>query len=120
MLFSRAPDSTRLSDLIENVLEPEISPGVDEDDEKIKKIKLFKEKIKFYRATGLPGIKVFLKAERVPRAHSRFYELDITQSLCENLSKKAIIEFPTVYLVLNDHASIYETIDSGMILHFIQ
>lgn len=45
---------------------------------------------------------------------SRFYELDVRLSLKENLENKTIIEFPTIYIILNDHSYMYEIIDTGM------
>ncbi|KAF7995135.1 hypothetical protein HCN44_004607 [Aphidius gifuensis] len=92
-------DTTRLSDLVEEILN---SSSLTQENNSIKNIKLFHEKIKFYRATGLSGIRVLLKAEN----------LDVTSSLRENLSKKTIIEYPTIYLVLKDHSDMYEIIDS--------
>lgn len=44
----------------------------------------------------------------------RFYELDITLSLKENLENKIIIEFPIIYVILKDHSYMYEIIDTGM------
>lgn len=43
----------------------------------------------------------------------RFYELDLTLSLQENLKNKTIIEFPIIYVVLKNHSDMFEIIDSG-------
>lgn len=43
----------------------------------------------------------------------RFYELDFTLTLKENLENKTIIEFPTLYVILKNHIDMYEIIDTG-------
>lgn len=54
-----------------------------------------------------------LKAEKVKKSDSRFYELDLTETLQDNLRNKKIIEFPIVYVILKDHIDMYEIIVSG-------
>lgn len=54
----------------------------------------------------------------------RFYNLDLTLTLKENLENKTIVEFPTLYVIMKDHSDIYEIIDTGkcivcMIIIFI-
>lgn len=43
----------------------------------------------------------------------KFFELDPTESLAENLSGKCIVEFPIVFVVLKDHAYNFEIITPG-------
>lgn len=50
---------------------------------------------------------------------TRFYELDVTCTLQENLENKTIIEFPTIYVILKDHSYAYEIIDTGMLFIYI-
>ncbi|XP_015126846.1 box C/D snoRNA protein 1 isoform X2 [Diachasma alloeum] len=107
----RALETSRLSDLLDNILDPLMnSNNVTADD--MKERELVADKLQFYCSSGLSGIKVFLKAEKVKKSDSRFYQLDVTESLKENLANKTIIEFPIIYIALNDHAHIFETIDS--------
>lgn len=43
----------------------------------------------------------------------KFFELDPTESLAENLSGKCIVEFPIIFVVLKDHAYNFEIITPG-------
>ncbi|XP_063972611.1 box C/D snoRNA protein 1 [Diachasmimorpha longicaudata] len=106
----RALESVRLSELLENILDPLNCKNPPTDDPKAKE--LLADKLQFYSSSSLSGIKVFLKAEKVKKSDSRFYELDVTESLKENLANRTIIEFPIIYVALKDHAHMFETIDS--------
>lgn len=108
-ITAKVLDTTRVSNLIEEILN---SSELTQDNNHIQSIELFHDKIKYYRAIGLSGIKVLLKAENVERAFSKYYELDVRSSIRENLSRKTIIEYPTICLVLKDHSHMYEIIDS--------
>lgn len=44
---------------------------------------------------------------------SRFYDLDFTLTLKENLENKTIVEFPTLYVIMKDHSDMYEIVDTG-------
>ncbi|RZB39461.1 box C/D snoRNA protein 1 [Asbolus verrucosus] len=68
------------------------------------------EKLQYYQAADLPGVKVLLKAEQ--KSGKKFYEMDPTYTLKECLRNKLIIEHPTIHLVLRDQASFYNIIDS--------
>jgi len=46
----------------------------------------------------------------------RFYDLDITLSLQENFENKTIVEYPTLYVIIKDHSSAFDIIDSGKLL----
>ncbi|XP_011302402.1 box C/D snoRNA protein 1 [Fopius arisanus] len=106
----RALETSRISDLLDNILDPLICNEASADD--MTQRKVLADKLQFYRSSGLSGIKALLKAEKVKKSDSRFYELDITDSLKENLANKTIIEFPTIYITLKDHADMFEIIDS--------
>lgn len=108
----RALESTRLSMLIEEILDPTKSVENKNDIEELNLRKLLNARLQFYQAAGLSGIKVLLKAEKVVKSDLKFYELDIRLSLKENLENKTIIEFPTIYIILNDHSHMYEIIDT--------
>jgi len=43
----------------------------------------------------------------------RFYDLDLTLTLQENLENKIIVEFPTLHVVMKDHSNMYDIIDTG-------
>ncbi|KAK0082182.1 hypothetical protein PV325_010922 [Microctonus aethiopoides] len=110
-ITKRALQSERLSSLVENILEPLKSTSEPEDDD-VQSKEILHNKLQFYRAAGLTGIKVLLKAEQIKKSNYKFHILDLTLSLQENLARKSIIEFPTIYIVLKDHLDVYEIIDS--------
>lgn len=43
----------------------------------------------------------------------RFYELDVTLSLGENLENRTVVEYPTFYIIMKEHTDMFEIIDSG-------
>ena len=108
----RASETSRLSNLAEQILDPLSSLENKNDIEELNLRMILNDRLQFYRATGLSGIKFLLKAERVVKSDSKFYELDVTLALKENLEKKIIIEFPTIYVILKDHSGMYEIIDT--------
>lgn len=69
------------------------------------------EKLQFYQAAGLYGVKVFLKAEE--KRGNKFYQVDVNSSIKEVLHNKIIIEYPTFHVILKDHENSYDVIDSG-------
>lgn len=68
-----------------------------------------KEKLQFYQSAGLNGVSFLLKAENVPG--EKFFELDHQETLRSNLTRKVVIEYPTIHVVLKDHKYAYETIE---------
>ncbi|KAL6255336.1 hypothetical protein P5V15_013675 [Pogonomyrmex californicus] len=110
-IVNRALDNTRLSTLVEQVLDP-ISSVEEIDIEKLNVRLALADKLQFYRAVGLSGIKVLLKAEKIKKAISRYYDLDLTLTLKENLENKTVLEFPTLHVIMKDHTNIYEIIDT--------
>lgn len=72
---------------------------------------LLQERLQYYQAFGLSGVKVFMKAEE--KAGTKYYELDIDESLKENLRKKVIIEYPTLLVVNREHCGGLDVIESG-------
>lgn len=66
--------------------------------------------LSFYKAAGISGLKILLKAEKVKGSAKKFFELDPSESLAENLSGKCIVEFPIIFIVLKDHAYNFEII----------
>ncbi|CAH1126376.1 unnamed protein product [Ceutorhynchus assimilis] len=71
---------------------------------------VLQEKLQYYQAADISGLKLYLKAEQ--KSGKKFYELDYTLSLKENLAKKLIIEYPTIHVMLKDHGNGYAVIDS--------
>ncbi|XP_043254229.1 box C/D snoRNA protein 1 [Colletes gigas] len=108
----RALDTTRLSALIEEILDPVKSLENKHGIEELNLRMHLNDRLQFYQAASLSGIKVLLKAEKIKKSESKFYELDITLTLKENLENKTIIEFPTIYIVLKDHLDMYEVVDT--------
>lgn len=72
---------------------------------------VLQEKLQYYQSADMSGLKIFLKAEQ--KSGKKFYELDPTMSIRENLAKKLIIEYPTIHVLLKDHGCGYDVIDSG-------
>lgn len=111
--FFRVLDTIRLGDLVHGILDPINTTEKCTKDDNENTRAILQERLQYYRAAELTGIKVLLKAERVKKSVSRFYELDLTMTLRENFSHKTIIEFPTLYVILKDHSDMYEIVDSG-------
>lgn len=72
------------------------------------------EKLQYYQACDVTGIKIFLKAEEC--AGNKYYELDPVETLKESFKNKTVIEYPTLYIVLKEHATMFTLIDEGKIL----
>lgn len=70
------------------------------------------KQLDFYRAEGANNLRVLLKAEGLKKCSSRFHEMDIQKSLKSNLSRKTIIEFPTIMVVINHSADDFDVISS--------
>ncbi|TRY81275.1 hypothetical protein DNTS_012112 [Danionella cerebrum] len=95
---SRAIFSERFSDdkLLEEILNGFIHPS---DPVKQQRLQLY--------VSRPDQIRVFLKAElKLPNA-PRYYELDLKKSLQENLMHRTILEFPEVFVVLEEQSQEY-------------
>lgn len=97
----QSPEQTKLSELLDKYLNPDAMPFEGSKD------------LIFYKSAGFSGVKILLKAEKVKGSNKKFFELDPTESLAENLSGKCIIEFPIIFVVLKDHAYNFEIISPG-------
>lgn len=71
---------------------------------------VLQEKLQFYQSSDISGVRLFLKAEE--KSGRKFFELDPTESIKDNLRHKVIIEYPTIHVVLKQHSDCYEVIDS--------
>ncbi|XP_044262451.1 box C/D snoRNA protein 1 isoform X2 [Tribolium madens] len=96
-ISEKVPENLRLSKILDKYLDKQ-------DDEALQ------EKLQYYQAADLPGIRILLKAEL--KSGKKFYELDSTYTLKECLKNRVIIEYPTIHLVLKDQASFYDIVDS--------
>ncbi|XP_063829842.1 box C/D snoRNA protein 1 [Ostrinia nubilalis] len=94
----RCPETKKLSQLLDKYLNPEALPFEGS------------KALTFYKAVGFKGVKVLLKAEKVRGSAKKFFELDTTETLAENLSGKCIVEFPIIFVVLKDHAYNFEIV----------
>jgi len=67
---------------------------------------LYQDKLQYYQSAGLRGILLLLKAEQ--KQGTRFYQLDSSLTLKDNLKEKTVIEFPTIYVVLKHHKDAFD------------
>lgn len=72
---------------------------------------VIQEKLAYYQACDITGVKVFLKAEQC--SGNRYYEIDLSETVRECLRDKTIVEYPTFYVVLKEHAHIFDVIGMG-------
>ncbi|XP_039765668.1 box C/D snoRNA protein 1 [Pararge aegeria] len=91
-------EKSKLSELLDKFLNPN-APGFEGSKDLV-----------YYKSAGFSGVKVLLKAEKLKGSAKKFFELDTTESLAENLSGKCIVEFPIIFVVLKDHAYNFDII----------
>ncbi|KAG8273338.1 Box C/D snoRNA protein 1 [Homalodisca vitripennis] len=89
-------DSTLLSACIHKYIDPEANMS---------------SSLSFYQAAGSSGVKLLLKAERT--GPDRYYLLDPTTTLRENLEGKSIIEYPVIHVILNYHLNEFNLLTEG-------
>lgn len=66
-----------------------------------------------YRTEGLENVALLLKAEGVRKSKNRFYEMDPSKTLKENLKGKIIIEYPVIFAVYKSQMKDYDIINDG-------
>lgn len=66
-----------------------------------------------YRANGLSNVALLLKAEGIRKSQNRFFIMDMTKTLKENLQKKVIVEYPVIYVVFKSQIQNYDIINDG-------
>ncbi|XP_063374257.1 box C/D snoRNA protein 1 [Cydia amplana] len=91
-------ETRRLSDLLDKYLDVNAEPFEGS------------KALTYYKSVGFNGVKVLLRAEKVRGCARKFFELDPSETLAENLSGKCIVEFPLVFVVLKDHAYNFDII----------
>ncbi|KAL7300833.1 hypothetical protein TKK_0006392 [Trichogramma kaykai] len=109
-VINRVQDEKKLSTVLEELFNAD--PLKEQTEESSNNLIALQSKLKYYKGTGIPGLRALLKAEGVKKSNSRFWELDMTESLRDNFNKKTIIEFPIIYIILKDHADMFEIIES--------
>lgn len=72
------------------------------------------EKLQYYQSAGLSRVVAYLKAEQI--AGNKFYELDLEETLKDNLKNKTIIEYPIIHVVLKEHSSCYNIAEGILVL----
>ncbi|XP_072430956.1 box C/D snoRNA protein 1-like isoform X2 [Chiloscyllium punctatum] len=68
---------------------------------------VIRQKLKVYTMVSLSELRILMKVENRKHNSVRYYELNSTQSLIENLSHKTVIEYPTLHVVLKMNSPEY-------------
>lgn len=66
-----------------------------------------------YRSIGLDHIALLLKAEGIRKSQKRFFTMDLSKTLQENLHDKCIVEHPVVYVIFDSDIHSYDIINDG-------
>lgn len=66
-----------------------------------------------YRTKGLEHIQFLLKAEGIRKSQNRFFVLDLSKTLLENLKGKTIVEYPVIYVIFASDLEKYDVISAG-------
>lgn len=67
----------------------------------------------FYRSRGLGDVRFLLKAEGIRCSRNRYYDLDLSSTLADNLRGRTIIEFPVIIVIYDTDCGGFDIIDSG-------
>ena len=98
-MFRKISDHTKVAEIVESVITTEAS------EQQIKQLE-------FYRAEGVNKLRVLLKAEGLKNSKNRYHELNLKKSLKANLSGKVVIEYPTLFVVMNHSVDGFELVQS--------
>uniref|UniRef100_A0A671Q740 Dentin sialophosphoprotein-like n=1 Tax=Sinocyclocheilus anshuiensis TaxID=1608454 RepID=A0A671Q740_9TELE len=93
----RCPDNRQLNQILNDYIHPSESDPVK------------RQKLKVYVRTPREDIRVFLKSEQTQPNSLRYLELDLKTTLQANLMQKTIVEYPEVFVVLQQHSQQYLT-----------
>lgn len=66
-----------------------------------------------YRTNGLSSVALLLKAEAIRKSQNRFYIMDMTKTLKENLRGKTIVEYPVIHVIFKSQIQNYDIINDG-------
>uniref|UniRef100_A0A673GT29 Box C/D snoRNA protein 1-like n=1 Tax=Sinocyclocheilus rhinocerous TaxID=307959 RepID=A0A673GT29_9TELE len=91
------PDNRQLDQILNDYIHPSESDPVK------------RQKLKVYVRSPQEDIRVFLKSEQTQPNSLRYLELDLKTTLQENLMQKTIVEYPEVFVVLQQHSQQYLT-----------
>lgn len=94
----RCNENTTMTQLISKYFENDVSSN---------------DSLAFYRSKGLAQVALLLKAEGIRNCKKRFFTIDMTKTLGENLKGKTIVEYPVIYVVYDGDAANFDVVDSG-------
>ena len=97
IITKKFSENTKILDILKNVFE---------GNEKIDK------QLEFYKSEGTQKLRVLLKAEGLKKSSSRFFNVSLKKSLKSLLSGKVIIEYPTLFVIMNHSADAFDVIMS--------
>ena len=100
------------NDLLYDILDTVINKTEDENTQK---------QLEYYRSQGLKNFQVLLKSEGLKNCKSRYYVLNLKKSLKQNLMNKIIIEYPSIYIMMNCCVGDFEKVDDdgNSLLHLM-
>uniref|UniRef100_A0A8V5G3G8 Box C/D snoRNA protein 1 n=1 Tax=Melopsittacus undulatus TaxID=13146 RepID=A0A8V5G3G8_MELUD len=84
----RVPDDKTLADILKPYIDPVESDPV------------VCQRLKIYTVSPQSDVQILMKIENRKQNSVRYYELDASRSLLDNLKGKVIIEYPTFFVVL--------------------
>lgn len=71
-----------------------------------------------YRSKGLNGVALLLKAEGVRKNQNRYFAMDLSKTLQENLKGKTIVEYPVINVIFDTDIQKYDVINNGKNFQF--
>lgn len=99
VILRKFSENTKVHEIIETILD------YDGDEQRSKQLE-------FYKAEGANKLRVFLKAEGLKNSQNRYHEMNPRKSLRSNLRGKVIIEYPTLFVVINHSADGFNLVPS--------
>ncbi|XP_055914846.1 box C/D snoRNA protein 1 [Eupeodes corollae] len=71
-----------------------------------------KKCLEYYQSEGIGNLIILLKAEGVKRSRNRFYRLDCSKTLRDNLAGKVLVEYPCIHVIYDKNNFDLDIIDS--------
>ncbi|XP_055846173.1 box C/D snoRNA protein 1 [Episyrphus balteatus] len=71
-----------------------------------------KKCLEYYQSEGIGNLIILLKAEGVKRSRNRFFRLDISKSLRDNLADKVLVEYPCIHVAYDKNTLLLDIIES--------
>uniref|UniRef100_UPI00398E9C90 box C/D snoRNA protein 1 n=1 Tax=Pristiophorus japonicus TaxID=55135 RepID=UPI00398E9C90 len=72
---------------------------------------VIQQKLKVYVLAPVNEVRIYMKVENRKHNSARYYRLDSSKSLAENLSHKTVIEYPTLHVVLKVNSLEYRLLN---------